>query len=161
MKRIATAITAAMIACSSSSYAQQPAAAVVAKLGDSGFAQFQCSVLAGFAKGPNAEAHFSAGLADLRQFLTQWRASDDMNFRKEVGNNVPMIITLELGGPSIDFEIGRVYSAVLWYVDDELRDRTTWLHQKKDPSAPPVEPEVVQMRAEKQYREKNCSLLSG
>ena len=65
-----------------------------------------------------------------------------------------------LTGPSIDFEIGRVYSAVLWYVDDGLRDRDTWLHQKKDPSAPPVEPEVVQMRAEQQYMDKNCALLA-
>lgn len=117
-------------------------------------------MLAGFGKQPHVDTHFNAGLSDMRQFLTQWRASDNASFHKEVGNKVPMIITMELGGPSIDFEIGRVYSAVLWYVDDGLRDRDTWLHQKKDPSALPVEPEVVQMRAEQQYMDKNCALLA-
>lgn len=160
MKLIATMIAAAIATVSSSANAQQPAAEAVAKLGDSGFAQFQCAVLAGFGKQPNVDKHFNAGLSDLRQFLAQWRASDDASFRKEIGNKVPMIVTMELGGPSVDFEIGRVYSAVLWYVDDGLRDRDTWLHQKKNPSAPAVEPEVVEMRAEQQYKDKNCSLLA-
>ncbi|MGL3823705.1 hypothetical protein [Sphingopyxis sp. R3-92] len=160
MKLIATTIAAAIATASSPANAQQPTAEAVAKLGDSGFAQFQCAVLAGFGKQPTVDKHFNAGLSDMRQFLAQWRASDDASFRKEVGNKVPMIITMELGGPSIDFEIGRVYSAVLWYVDDGLRDRDTWLHQKKDPSAPAVEPAVVEMRAEQQYKDKNCALLA-
>jgi hypothetical protein len=160
MKRIATMIAAAVTTASFPAIAQQHTAEAVAKLGDSGFAQFQCAVLAGFGKQPNVETHFNAGLSDMREFLAQWRAIDDVNFRKQVGNNVPMIITMELGGPSVDFEIGRVYSAVLWYVDDSLRDRDTWLHQKKDPSAPPVEPEVVEMRAQQQYKDKNCPLLA-
>lgn len=160
MKLIGTTIAALVATISSPATAQQPTAEAVAKLGDSSFAQFQCAVLAGFGKQPNVDAHFNAGLSDMRQFLAQWRSSEDASFRKTVGNKVPMIITMNLGGPSIDFEIGRVYSAVLWYVDDELRDRDTWLHQKKDPSAPPVEPEVVQMRAEQQYIAKNCSLLA-
>ena len=160
MKLVATLIGAALAVIPGPSYAQPLTADAVAKLGDSSFAQFQCAVLAGFGKQPNVQSHFDAGLSDMRQFLTRWRASGDEHFRKEVGNNVPMIITMNLGGPSTDFEIGRVYSAVLWYVDDELRDRDTWLHQKKDPSAPPVEPEVVQMRAEQQYNAKNCPLLA-
>lgn len=154
MKLIVLTIAAALAAASSSAAAQQPSAETVAKLGESGFAQFQCAVLAGFGNQPDVDRHFNAGLSDMRQFLTQWRASDDANFRKDVGNKVPMIIAMELGGPTVDFEIGRVYSAVLWYVDDGLRDRDTWLHQKKDPSAAPVEPEVVEMRAAQQYREK-------
>lgn len=52
MKRIATVIGAALIACSSPSYAQQPTAEAVAELGDSGFAQFQCAALAGSGKQP-------------------------------------------------------------------------------------------------------------
>lgn len=160
MKLITMTAAAVIATLSSPATAQQTTAEAVAKLGDSSFAQFQCAVLAGFAKQPNVDAHFNAGLSDMRQFLTRWRASDDASFRKDVGNKVPMIITMELGGPSIDFEIGRVYSAILWYVDDGLRDRDTWLHQKKDSGAPPVEPEVVQMRAEQQYKNKNCSLLA-
>lgn len=160
MKLITMTAAAVIATLSSPATAQQTTAEAVAKLGDSSFAQFQCAVLAGFGKQPNVDAHFNSGLSDMRQFLTQWRANDDAGFRKDVGNKVPMIITMELGGPSIDFEIGRVYSAILWYVDDGLRDRDTWLHQKKDPGAPPVEPEVVQMRAEQQYKNKNCSLLA-
>lgn len=158
MRRIIISIAAALGAASSAT-AQPPSAAAVARLADSGFAQFECSLLAGWGKQANVEAHFAAGLADMRQFLTKWRASDDAEWRKSVRNDVPMIITLELGGPTIDFEIGRVYSAILWFVDDELRDRNTWLHQKKDPAAPPVAPEVVQQRAEQSYRQKNCALL--
>ena len=160
MKLIVTSIAAALAAFASPTYAQQLSADAVAKLGDSSFAQLQCAVLAGFGKQPNVQGHFDAGVSDMRQFLAQWRGIGDESVRREVGGNVPMIITMNLGGPSIDFEIGRVYSAVLWYVDDELRDRDTWLHQKKDPSAPPVEPEVVQLRAEQQYDAKNCSLLA-
>jgi len=160
MKVIATMIAAVVATASNSAIAQQSTAEAVAKLADSGFAQFQCAVLAGFGKQPNVDQHFNAGLSDMREFLTEWRATDDVNLRKEVGNKVPMIITMELGGPTVDFEIGRVYSAVLWYVDDGLRDRDTWLHQKKDPSAPPVDPEIVEMRAKQQYKDKNCSLLA-
>jgi len=160
MRRIAITIAVTLAAIAGPSRAQQPAVEAVVKLADSGFAQFQCSILAGFGKQPNVEAHFNAGMSDMRQFLTQWRSSDDLEYRKKVRNDVPMIITMELGGPTIDFEIGRVYSAILWYVDDELRDRDTWLHQKKDPKAPPVEPEIVQERAEQKYRDRNCALLA-
>lgn len=162
MKRLITGLAGMTFAFSSTSHAQEPASPeAIANLSVRGFAQFQCAVLASFGKvpGAKADAHFNAGYANIRQFLTLARASKDKAVADAISNKTPMIVTMSLGGPNVDFEIGRVYTAVLEYVDDELRDRETWTHQKLDPKAENVGSEVVAIRAQQKYRDQNCSII--
>jgi hypothetical protein len=80
---------------------------------------------------------------------------------KRITDKIPVIMLWRLEGPSPDFMLGRVWEATTEFVDDELEDRESWSHQKKDPDAKPIDAEVKRMRAENRYRERNCNLLDG
>ena len=161
MKLIAVAIAGLALGFTLPSTAQTPKTPEqIANLSVRGFAQFQCASLASAAKNNQTEPHFNAGYASLHEFLTLARGSKDTATQKAISDETPMIVLMALGGPNIEFEIGVVWSAVNQYVDDELNDRETWTHQKEDPKAANVDREVIQMRAEKQYRDHNCAILS-
>lgn len=134
----------------------------IADLSLKGYEQLRCSALAGFAeKGDSLEErHFNAGLADLRKFLSEVKVADPKAARAALGKTTPMLVIMNLGGPSDDFVIGRIYSDVLLTVDDGLRNRETWTHQKKDPNADDVSAEGVRALAQAKYREHNCALLN-
>ena len=163
MKQIVTALAGlAFLASTPASAQQRQSPEDIANLSVKGFAQFQCAILASFGKveGANADAHFKAGYANMHDFITFARANNDKAVGQAISAKTPMIVSMALGGPNVDFEIGRVYSEILQFVDDELRDRETWTHQKLDPKAPNVDPEVVIITAANKYREKNCSIIS-
>lgn len=162
MKHFIIAIFGMPLALSSPANAQSPQSPTeIANLSVKGLAQFQCAILASFGKTDLAhgESLFHAGYNSFHQFLTLARSSKDPKVAEAIADKSPMIVTLSLGGPNIDFEIGRVYSAILQYVDDELNDRETWTHQKKEPKADNIDREIIKIRAEGKYREQNCSII--
>jgi hypothetical protein len=136
----------------------------VGALGARGFALYECAAFATWGSDrykAKSERLFAKGHELTVQFVKELKAlSDDKKELKAATHTVPMIVTMNLGGPSPDFMSGRVWSATELNTFDMLHERSGWTHQKKDPNAPDVPKELVMARAEETFRQKNCDLLA-
>lgn len=136
-------------------------AAEIAQLGSKGFAQFQCAAYASFSDTDKAkaEALFTKGRDSLTRFVETAKTVKDKAKDKAVADKVPMIVMQNLGGPSTDFMLGRIWSATMLYAEDELYHRSDWTHQLRDPKAAPPPKYLVEADAAQRFRDHNCELL--
>lgn len=156
--RIAARLSAAHVAlvaavscgvASAHTFADKPTPEVV-MVGQSALAAFQCSALATFGGNQTEQARlFKYGYAEGVHFLTAIK-STPLN-EQEVRNTAPGLAR-HLGlmqGPSLDFMLGRLYSAA----EGELRTSL-------DSSVKPIVAAMnLKSRAETEFANRNCQMI--
>tara|TARA_R110002167_G_scaffold366444_2_gene597244 strand:+ start:108391 stop:108867 length:477 start_codon:yes stop_codon:yes gene_type:complete len=103
-----------------------------------------------------AEGLFIVGYEAGQQFLSAARAG--LITDKEASSNVPIIVTLLLGGPSDDFMIGRVFENAITDASDKII--------KEDARGLPLaiddwhtDPELLGTIARTKYETSNCAVI--
>ncbi|MEP7454288.1 hypothetical protein [Phyllobacterium sp. SB3] len=151
MKRLLTvfAISLALGMSASAANVQNSIAAISA---------FKCSMWADVTGDlKEAQRLFDYGVKAGRQFLQD--AEDGKFPTEEYTNTVPMVWSLNRGGPTVDFVLGKVYSKVADDAYDEVAkvnasgivslNTEDWTSSK----------DILKSRAQTKYRNGNCKLI--
>jgi hypothetical protein len=109
---------------------------------------FECSSLAGHLKEiKEKERLFNLGYKSGRGFFT---ALEENRIEKaHISEEVPMVVTIFSEGPSVDFKVGRVYSAAQ---EEALRDVVKSGERLNSE-------ETQQLLARAKFNRQNCRLL--
>jgi hypothetical protein len=112
---------------------------------------FTCFVFASEMKDQKkTELHFNQGVASIRTFL---KAAEDRKISKEDWSaKVPVVISLNLSGPSSEFIAGRVFQNVLDMTYKETFCKKGWPNCETDK-------ELIKSLAQTSYSKQNCDLL--
>jgi len=125
------------------------------QLGRMTYSAFECFMFAEMAGNKEeAERLFNVAIRAGRQFLealTKGRLSED-----EVRTQVPIGVTLKLGGPSIDFMLGRIYEGAT----DQAYNAIVSQDENGLPLQSRIEDkDLRRMKAEGKYLRGNCVLI--
>lgn len=128
----------------------QPTSEEYALMGRKTFSLWSCTVLAGYS-GNSAEAErlFNLGYETAKTFVEA--VKDGKVKREDWGKHVPMLFGDMMGGPSIDFALGRMYELVQDHTGDELREIFKKTGATDDGSR--------KTQAHDMYGKQNCSFL--
>lgn len=128
-----------------------------AKLARTAWSAWQCHQFAFYAKdAAESERFFNLGLNAARTFVTKLHAGQIT--RDETFKHAPIAVMFVAQGPSVDFVVGRIYSAVAQDTFDSMA--------KKDSSGAAMPSEkwitdtsLLKSIAESKYRDANCDLI--
>lgn len=93
------------------------------------------------------------GIDEGRVFLQS--LADGKIDAKDVESNVPIAVTLIVGGPSVDFVLGRIWEASAEHAADRIWQKDS---EAYDPALAPDD-ETRVMNAQQFYREASCQSL--
>ena len=133
-----------------------------AALGQKGFALWSCAILAGNygAAGDEKSRDLAErGSSALRTFIDRLRTQTDPTMKKALDQAVPVLILQHLGGPNTDFVLGREWEAISLWVEDDLYNRDTWLHQRWKPTMPSPPYSDIKEAAKGKFAQQNCQVL--
>jgi hypothetical protein len=145
------ACLAAMMLLASPVAAADKSSLKYAQLGDKAYAQFQCAAIASFLDDKKSEQGrlFMAGLEGGREFLKA--ARDGKVEKDDIHSNLPLSFFLRLRGPSIDFILGSVWEAAVFYASEDMI--------KVDCPECTVVNTLGRMKLERAFRVRNCEFL--
>ena len=112
---------------------------------------FTCFVFASEMKDPKLiEQHFNRGVTSIRTFL---KAAEDKKISREDWNaKVPILISLNLSGPTSEFIAGRIFQNVLDATYKDTFCKKGWPNCETDK-------ELMRLQAQNSYSKQNCDLL--
>ncbi|MBX4206002.1 hypothetical protein KW795_02290 [Candidatus Microgenomates bacterium] len=117
-------------------------------MGRQTWSAFECSALASHIdKATEAERLFMYGYEQGKKFLEALRA--EKIDEKDISQEVPIGLTLLLGGPSEDFMLGRIYSSAEEETLNEVFKTGNDFNSD----------EIQKMIAENKFRDRNCQLI--
>ena len=93
------------------------------------------------------------GIDEGRRFLQS--LSDGKIDPKDIESNVPIAVTMVIGGPSVDFVLGRIWEASAEYVADRIWQKDLGAY---DPARAP-DAEIRMTNAQRFFREASCQSL--
>lgn len=149
MKSPLTVLALALLLGCSPNAAAERSSKELALLGQEAWSAFTCSVLAGYAEDETEpERLFQHGLQAGREFFEA--AMAEKISEEDLSTSTPMIVLSSGQGPSVDFILGRVFQSAVDYVSEEIYRAENDVYPDK---------ELAAMRANRRYRESNCTLI--
>lgn len=101
----------------------------------------------------NHDRHGKLGINYARDMLKDFHKYGDKN-NENWGSNAPLFFRWSLAGPNDDFIIGRLFEASINVVNDQI-----YYENKNTDIEKYLDERLRDLKAETEYREKNCNLL--
>jgi hypothetical protein len=154
MRRIEICLATAIAMLPVSVSATEMTSAEYAAAGRRAFDAMSCAVFAEYADNEKEQVRLTElGIAQGRVFLQALR--DGLVSNEDMDNNVPIAFTLSLGGPSVDFILGRFWERAIESASDKVWEK----HKPNSESQNALNDTARKLNGELLYRQGNCASL--